>query len=53
VSGTDSLRRFGKLRVAYGPPVVIDDLRGHELGEAAHEATDRLMARILELESSL
>jgi 1-acyl-sn-glycerol-3-phosphate acyltransferase len=53
VSGTDSLRRFGKLRVAYGPPVEIDDLRGRELGEAAHEATDRLMARILELESSL
>jgi 1-acyl-sn-glycerol-3-phosphate acyltransferase len=53
VSGTDSLRRFGKLRVAYGPPVEIDDLRGRDLGEAAHEATERLMARILELESSL
>jgi 1-acyl-sn-glycerol-3-phosphate acyltransferase len=53
VSGTDSLRRFGKLRVAYGPPVEIDDLRGRELGEAAHEATERLMTRILELERSL
>src|SRR6266702_6147269 len=43
VSGTDNLRRFGKLRVAYGEPVDIDGLRGGEIGEAAHEATERLM----------
>jgi len=53
VSGTDKLLRLGKLRVAYGAPVAIDDLRGRELGEAAHEATERLMAKILDLEGSL
>jgi 1-acyl-sn-glycerol-3-phosphate acyltransferase len=53
VSGTDRLLRFGKLRVSYGAPIDIDDLRGRELGEAAHEATERLMTKILELEESL
>ncbi len=53
VKGTDKLTRFGKLRIAYGAPVDIDDLRGQEPGAAAHEATERLMARILELEAEL
>jgi 1-acyl-sn-glycerol-3-phosphate acyltransferase len=53
VKGTDGLRRLAKLRVAYGPPIDIDDLRGSEVGEAAQEATVRLMARINELEASL
>jgi 1-acyl-sn-glycerol-3-phosphate acyltransferase len=53
VSGTDRLRRFGPLKVAYGAPVDIDDLRGRDVREAAQEATDRLMARIEELEASL
>ena len=53
VRGTDRLLRLGKLRVAYGAPVDIEDLRGREIGEAAHEATARLMARIAELEASL
>ena len=53
VRGTDKLLRLGRLRVAYGAPVDIDDLRGQEIGEAAHEATMRLMARIEELEASL
>jgi len=53
VRGTDRLLRLGKLRVAYGAPVDIDDLRGQELTEAAQEATARLMARIEELEASL
>jgi 1-acyl-sn-glycerol-3-phosphate acyltransferase len=53
VAGTDGLRRFRKLRVAYGPPVDIDDLRGREIGEAAQEATQRLMEKIFELEASL
>jgi 1-acyl-sn-glycerol-3-phosphate acyltransferase len=53
VRGTDRLLRLGKLRVAYGAPVDIDDLRGQEIAEAAQEATVRLMARINELESSL
>jgi 1-acyl-sn-glycerol-3-phosphate acyltransferase len=53
VKGTDRLTRLGRLSVAYGAPVEIDDLRGGEVGEAAHEATERLMARIAELEASL
>jgi 1-acyl-sn-glycerol-3-phosphate acyltransferase len=53
LSGTDRLLRLGKLRVAYGAPVDIDDLRGRDIAEAAQEATVRLMARIHELESSL
>ena len=53
VSGTDRLLRFGPLKVAYGAPVEVDDLRGRDPHEAAQEATDRLMARIEELEASL
>jgi 1-acyl-sn-glycerol-3-phosphate acyltransferase len=53
VKGTDKLTRLGRLSVAYGAPVEIDDLRGVDFGEAAHEATERLMARIAELEASL
>ncbi len=53
VAGTNRLLRLGPLRVAYGDPVALDDLRDTELRDAAQEATDRLMARILELESSL
>ena len=53
VKGTDKLTRLGALRVAYGEPVPIDDLRDKELGDAAREATSRLMERILELEESL
>ncbi len=54
VAGTDRLMRFGRLRVAYGAPLDIDDLRGSDdLRSAAQEATDRLMARIAELEASL
>ena len=53
VKGTDRLTRLGRIRVAYGPPVDIDDLRGSDVGDAAHEATARLMARIAELEDSL
>jgi 1-acyl-sn-glycerol-3-phosphate acyltransferase len=53
LAGTDGLLRFEKLRVAYGPPIDIDDLRDKEIGEAAVEATERLMAKILELEATL
>ena len=53
VSGTDRLLRLGKLRVAYGAPVDIDDLRGLDMHDAAQQATDRLMERIYELEASL
>jgi len=54
VAGTDRLLRLGPLRVAYGAPVEIDDLRGRDdLREASQEATERLMARIADLEASL
>jgi 1-acyl-sn-glycerol-3-phosphate acyltransferase len=53
VKGTDRLLRLGPLRVAYGEPLAIDDLRGQELQAAAQEATRRLMEKIEELEASL
>jgi len=53
VSGTDRLLRLGKIRIAYGAPVELDDLRGLDGHEAAQQATDRLMQRIHELEASL
>jgi 1-acyl-sn-glycerol-3-phosphate acyltransferase len=53
ITGTDRLARLGPLRVAYGPPVAIDDLRGGDVHEVAQEATDRLMVAIDELEGSL
>jgi 1-acyl-sn-glycerol-3-phosphate acyltransferase len=53
VKGTDQLLRLGRLRVAYGAPLDVEDLRDKEVAEAAQEATERLMARILELEASL
>jgi 1-acyl-sn-glycerol-3-phosphate acyltransferase len=53
VKGTDKLMRLGRVRVVYGAPVDIEDLRGKDVAEAAVEATERLMARILELEDSL
>jgi 1-acyl-sn-glycerol-3-phosphate acyltransferase len=53
VAGTDGLTRLTRLRVAYGPPVDIDDLRGQDVATVSHEATERLMMHILELEASL
>jgi 1-acyl-sn-glycerol-3-phosphate acyltransferase len=53
VKGTDKLLRLGRLNVAYGTPVEIDDLRGREVAEAAQEATERLMESIAALEASL
>jgi hypothetical protein len=38
------------LRVAYGPPIQLDDLAGRE--DAPQVATERLMAAIGELERS-
>ncbi len=51
IKGTDTLTRLGPLRVVYGAPVPLDDLRGRE--HAAEEATDRLMAEIERLEATL
>jgi 1-acyl-sn-glycerol-3-phosphate acyltransferase len=54
VAGTDRLLRLGPLRVAYGLPIDMDDLRAREdLRDSSQEATERLMARIAELEASL
>lgn len=53
ISGTDRLLRLGKLRVAYGPPVPIDDLRELDPHHAARTATERLMAEIHRLEQTL
>jgi len=53
VKGTDRLSRLGRLRVAYGAPIDVGDLRDQEIGAAAREATERLMAQIAELEASL
>lgn len=54
VAGTDRLSRLGPLRVAYGAPLEIDDLRASgDLRSASQEATERLMARIAELEAAL
>jgi 1-acyl-sn-glycerol-3-phosphate acyltransferase len=51
--GTDALARLGPIRVAYGEPIPLGDLRDLEIREASTQATERLMARIAELEASL
>jgi 1-acyl-sn-glycerol-3-phosphate acyltransferase len=50
IVGTDRLGRLARLRVAYGPPIELDDLAGRE--DAAQVATERLMSAIGELERS-
>jgi 1-acyl-sn-glycerol-3-phosphate acyltransferase len=50
IVGTDRLGRLAQLRVAFGPPVPLDDLAGRE--DAPQVATERLMAAIDELEAS-
>lgn len=50
IAGTDRLARLPRLRVAYGPPIPLDDLLELELKEAARIATERLMAEIRRLE---
>jgi 1-acyl-sn-glycerol-3-phosphate acyltransferase len=54
IAGTDRLLTLGPLKVAFGAPIDVDDLLA--LGDtrrASQEATERLMARIAELEASL
>jgi 1-acyl-sn-glycerol-3-phosphate acyltransferase len=53
VAGTDRLLRLGPLRVIYGPPIPLDDLRGTDVREAAQEATARLMSEIERLRAEL
>jgi 1-acyl-sn-glycerol-3-phosphate acyltransferase len=53
IGGTDRIRRLVPLRVAYGPPVALDDLRDGNPREAARVGTERLMSSIRELEAKL
>jgi 1-acyl-sn-glycerol-3-phosphate acyltransferase len=54
VAGTDRLLGLGPLRVAYGPPIEMEDLRdSDDLRRASHQATARLMEQIGELEATL
>jgi 1-acyl-sn-glycerol-3-phosphate acyltransferase len=53
IAGTDRLSRLGPLRVAYGTPIELDDLRHRNARQAAEIGTERLMAAIGELESAL
>jgi 1-acyl-sn-glycerol-3-phosphate acyltransferase len=53
IAGTDRLARLGPLRVAYGPPIPLDDLLAlDDRREAARLATERLMAEIHRLEAT-
>ncbi|HUK94637.1 MAG TPA: lysophospholipid acyltransferase family protein [Gaiellaceae bacterium] len=53
ISGTDHLLRLGPLRVAYGPPLDLSELAGHDTKVAAEAATGELMDRIEELHAGL
>jgi 1-acyl-sn-glycerol-3-phosphate acyltransferase len=53
VAGTDRLLSRGPLRIAFGAPIELGDLPVDDLRRSAQTATDRLMARITELEASL
>jgi 1-acyl-sn-glycerol-3-phosphate acyltransferase len=53
IAGTDRLLRLARLRVAYGLPVELGDLRGRDPRDAAQIATERLMEAIHTLERSL
>ena len=53
IKGTDRLARFGPLRVTYGRPVELDDLRDRPPRDAAQVATERLMAAIADLRAKL
>ena len=46
IKGTDRLLRLSQLRVAYGPPIAVDDLNGRPPRDAADVATERLMTEI-------
>jgi 1-acyl-sn-glycerol-3-phosphate acyltransferase len=53
VAGTDRLSRLGPVRVVFGPPVPVEDLRALRSRDAAKEASDRLWAEITRLEAEL
>jgi 1-acyl-sn-glycerol-3-phosphate acyltransferase len=51
IAGTDRLSRLGPLRVAYGEPIDVSDLRDVDVKAASEQATDRLMTKIEELKA--
>jgi 1-acyl-sn-glycerol-3-phosphate acyltransferase len=53
VAGTDKLLSLGPLRIVFGAPIELDDLPVDDLRHSAQTATERLMARIAELEAAL
>jgi 1-acyl-sn-glycerol-3-phosphate acyltransferase len=53
IGGTENLMKLGPLRVAYGPPVELDDLKGQDIRGASKIATERLMEAIHSLENTL
>jgi 1-acyl-sn-glycerol-3-phosphate acyltransferase len=53
IAGTDRLSRLEPLRVRYGEPIPLDDLKDEDSSVAAQEATDRLMAEIERLGANL
>ena len=53
IKGTDELKSFSQLKVAYGPPIPVDDLEGLPPKDAVETATNRLMAEIEALHESL
>lgn len=53
IVGTDRLTSFEPVRVAYGPPVKVDDLADLPRKKAAEIATERLMTAIYDLVAEL
>lgn len=53
LAGTDRLSKLGPIRVAYGPPVSLGDLKDLDRKAAATIATERLMSAIKDLEDTL
>jgi 1-acyl-sn-glycerol-3-phosphate acyltransferase len=53
IEGTDRMLSFPQLKVAYGPPIPVDDLEGLPPKDAVETATQRLMAEIEALYESL
>ena len=53
IAGTAELSRVPKLKVVFGDPIELDGLTEMSVDDAAHVATDRLSAKITELEASL
>lgn len=53
IGGTESLLTLGPLRVAYGPPIELDDLKDMDIRGVSKVATERLMKAIHSLEKTL